>query len=86
MTLKGKSETHPLPKVKHDLEFSHSEGMVYEIQEVKRCIKNNLTESPHFTHKETLIIAQIVDEVKRQIGLSFEEIYSSDKETWKEAV
>ncbi|GAV02547.1 hypothetical protein RvY_13094 [Ramazzottius varieornatus] len=86
MTLKGKTEKHPLPMVKHDLEFRNGQGMVYEVQEVKRCIDNGLTESPHFTHKETLIIAQIADEVKKQIGLSFEEIYSGDKEKWKESV
>ncbi|GAV02548.1 hypothetical protein RvY_13095 [Ramazzottius varieornatus] len=86
MTLKGKVEKHSLPSVKHSLEFPNGQGMVYEVQEVKRCIDNGLTESPYFTHKETLIIAQIEDEIKKQIGLSFEEIYSTDKETWIEAV
>ncbi|GAV02549.1 hypothetical protein RvY_13096 [Ramazzottius varieornatus] len=84
--INGKTEKHALPKVSHTLEFEHGEGMVYEVQEVKRCIADGLTESPHFTHKESHILAQILDEVKKQIGLSFEEIYSDDKETWKEAV
>lgn len=75
-----KDESHekydfPLPTVKHELKYPHSEGLTYEAQEVRRCIKEGLLESPLMTHKETLIFFSIYDEIHRQLGIDYRSLY-----------
>lgn len=47
--------------------------MRYEADEVRKCIRSGKTESEHVTHKESLLIAQIEDEIRKQIGVQFPE-------------
>ena len=65
----------PLPVVQHALLWDNGQGMIYEAQEVHRCIQKGLTESPYYTHQDTLHIHTIMDQIKRQIGLSYDELY-----------
>ena len=44
-------------------------GMQYEAQEVNRCLRDGLIESPLMTLDETLAIMGVLDEVRAQIGL-----------------
>ncbi|XP_055356439.1 trans-1,2-dihydrobenzene-1,2-diol dehydrogenase-like [Paramacrobiotus metropolitanus] len=74
-TAHEEKHSFPLPVTTHPLVFENGAGMVYEAQEVRRCIQNGLLESPHMTHQETLLIATIQDQIKRQIGLSYDELY-----------
>lgn len=46
--------------------------MRYEAEEYRRCINNNLMECSLVTHEESLRIARIQDEVRRQIGMQFD--------------
>lgn len=46
-------------------------GYEYEIKEVNRCIRAGLFESPLVPHAETRAVMTVIDEIKRQIGLSF---------------
>ncbi|MEB3344788.1 Gfo/Idh/MocA family oxidoreductase [Aquimarina gracilis] len=46
-------------------------GFTYEIEECHRCILNNEIESDLWSHKDSLNLIQIVDEVRKQIGLQF---------------
>jgi dihydrodiol dehydrogenase / D-xylose 1-dehydrogenase (NADP) len=64
----------PLPKPKRgSFNFHNSAGLRYEAEEMRRCIKAGLLECSVVTHEESLIIARIQDEVRRQLGVKFPE-------------
>jgi predicted dehydrogenase len=46
-------------------------GLRYQAAEVGRCLREGLTESPLLRLDETLSIMQTMDEIRRQIGLSY---------------
>lgn len=46
-------------------------GMLYEIEEVERCILAGLTECPEMTLDESLAIAVTLQECRRQVGVTF---------------
>jgi predicted dehydrogenase len=50
-------------------------GYVHEVIEVQRCFREGLIESPGMTHAETLALMEVMDEVRRQIGL----VYAADR-------
>lgn len=47
--------------------------MRYEAEEVRKCIRAGKKESEHVTHNESLAIARIEDEIRRQIGVKYPE-------------
>jgi predicted dehydrogenase len=47
-------------------------GYVHEAIEAQRCWREGLIESPGMTHEETLALMGVMDEVRRQIGLSYD--------------
>ena len=49
-------------------------GLREQAVEFARCLRTGLTESPNITLDETLEIMQVMDEVRRQIGLKYEGI------------
>jgi len=49
-------------------------GYVHEVIEAQRCFREGLIESPSMTHAETLALMEVMDEVRRQIGL----VYAAD--------
>ena len=55
-------------------------GYEYEIREVARCIDNGLIESPYITHKGSVNIMNIMDEVRRQIGLIYPDEHVTSNE------
>ena len=61
----------------HPVETSTAEdrinGYEYEIEEVMRCLRNGLQESPVVPQQATLEVMQIMDECRRQWGLRFPE-------------
>lgn len=46
-------------------------GLRYEADVVRKCIREGKTESEHVTHKESLLIACIEDEIRKQIGVTY---------------
>lgn len=46
-------------------------GYTYEIEECHNCILNNKIESDFWSHKDSLNLISIVDEVRKQIGLIY---------------
>ncbi|MDO5517344.1 MAG: Gfo/Idh/MocA family oxidoreductase [Clostridium sp.] len=46
-------------------------GMMYEIQEVNKCIKEKNLQSETASHRVTLDIAEIMDEIRKQINLIY---------------
>ncbi|XP_053612120.1 trans-1,2-dihydrobenzene-1,2-diol dehydrogenase-like [Plodia interpunctella] len=67
----GKTEEFPLHGSR-EYNFENSAGLVYEALETVRCIQNGLTESPRMSHKESLLLAKLEDEVRRQLGVHFD--------------
>ncbi len=49
-------------------------GYLHEIEEVNRCVKNKMTESPKLTHQMSLDLVSVMDKVRGEIGL----VYDSD--------
>jgi predicted dehydrogenase len=55
-------------------------GYVHEVIEAQRCWKAGLIESPGMTHADSLDLMGVMDEVRRQIGVS----YAADQAVAKE--
>lgn len=49
-------------------------GLRYEADEVRKCIRDDKFESDFVTHNESLLIAHIEDEIRKQLGV----VYSMD--------
>ncbi len=47
-------------------------GYEYEIEEVHRCLANQLYESPLVSHASSQRLMQIMDEVRRQVGVRYQ--------------
>ncbi|XP_020859666.1 trans-1,2-dihydrobenzene-1,2-diol dehydrogenase isoform X2 [Phascolarctos cinereus] len=73
LVVNGKSTQFPLPKVAdtEKFNFSNSIGMVYEAQHVRQCLLQGLKESPVMPLAESELLADILEEARRQIGLRF---------------
>lgn len=67
----GHKKTWPLPEGKHKYNFTNSSGLRYEAEEVRQCIRNGLVQSAIVSHNESLIIANIEDEIRKQIGVVY---------------
>jgi predicted dehydrogenase len=52
-------------------------GYVHEVIEAQRCWQAGLIESPGMTHEDSLALMGVMDEVRRQIGVS----YAADRAT-----
>lgn len=61
----------PLPAAKHEFNYKNGAGMSYEAEEVRRCIRGGKTESDSVTHADSLVIAQIEDDIRKQIGVRY---------------
>ena len=57
----------PLPKPYMENNFRNCEGFSYEAEEVRQCLLNGKKESSVMPLEETLLIAEVMDEVMRQI-------------------
>ena len=47
-------------------------GMGYEAEEVMRCLRAGLTESPLIPHSETLAVMSTLDAIRAQIGVRYD--------------
>ena len=63
----------PLPEGRHDFNFCNSAGLGYEAQHVRECLLKGLTESPAVSHNETLTIAELMEEVRKQVGVIYDQ-------------
>ena len=59
----------PLPKPYLPTNFSNSEGLCYEAEEVRRCLQEGKKESAVMPLEETQLVAEIMDEVMKQVGV-----------------
>lgn len=68
----GNEKSWPLPKAKHEFYYPNSCGLRYEAIEIKRCIRAGLTECQTVSHSDSLGIARVEDEIRKQIGVRYE--------------
>lgn len=69
----GTENSWPLPKAKYDFNGTNRSGLRYEAEGVRRCIREGKIESENISHKESLLIAHIQDEIRKQIGVTYPE-------------
>ncbi|XP_077419655.1 trans-1,2-dihydrobenzene-1,2-diol dehydrogenase-like isoform X2 [Vanacampus margaritifer] len=74
LVVNGKESTFPVPDPSLPLNFLNSTGMRYEAEAVRQCLLKGLKESPVMSHADSLLLAQVEDEVRRQVGV----VYSQD--------
>ncbi|KAM9410639.1 trans-1,2-dihydrobenzene-1,2-diol dehydrogenase [Pholidichthys leucotaenia] len=74
LVVNGKETQYPLPEPYLPLNFPNSTGMRYEAEEVRQCLLKGLKESPVMSHTDSLLLAELEDEVRRQVGV----VYSQD--------
>lgn len=53
--------------------FENSAGLRYEAQEVHRCIVEKKPQSGVYKHNDSLMVAAMADEIRRQIGVRYVE-------------
>lgn len=69
----GTDKTWQLPAGKYDCNFPNSIGLRYEAEAVKQSIRSGELQNDNVTHNESLLIAHIQDEIRRQVGVVFPE-------------
>ncbi|KAG7281381.1 hypothetical protein CRUP_020793 [Coryphaenoides rupestris] len=74
LIVNGKETQYPVPEPYLPLNFQNSTGMRYEAEEVRQCLLKGLKESPGMSHGDSLLLAELEDEARRQVGV----VYSQD--------
>lgn len=67
------SETQEFPLPATPFNSERAAGMCYEVQEVNKCIAGGLLESPRIPHEESLLLAKLMDDIRKQVGVVFKE-------------
>jgi len=67
----GKPEVieEKLPSFDRPVVYGNSEGFIYQVQEVERCLAGGLLESPVWTHQDSLNTMRIINSFQDAIGL-----------------
>ena len=61
-------------KIEKTLEFEeNSNGMQHQIYEVHRCINNQKIQSEMMSWSDSLLLQEVMDEVRKQIGVNYEQ-------------
>lgn len=74
LVVNGKETEYPVPEPYLPLNFINSTGMRYEAEEVRQCLLKGLKESAVMSHADSLLLAELEDEIRRQVGV----VYSQD--------
>lgn len=69
--INGSTKEWLLPKAGHEFNFLNSCGLRYEAEEARKCIRSGKLESTHASHRDSLIISRIEDELRRQLGVVY---------------
>ncbi|KAJ8736202.1 hypothetical protein PYW08_006858 [Mythimna loreyi] len=68
----GTLKTFPLHTSRLPYNFGNCAGLVYQTFEVARCIRAGLIESPRMSHKDSLVLAKLMDTVRSQLGVHYD--------------
>lgn len=67
----GQTKTWPLSDAKHKFNFMNSCGLRYEAIEARKCIGAGKWESRFVSHNDSIVIARIEDELRKQVGVKY---------------
>ncbi|CAL8349790.1 unnamed protein product [Merluccius merluccius] len=76
LIVNGKETQYPVPEPYLPLNFVNSTGLRYEAEEVRQCLLKGLKESPGMSHADSLLLAELEDEARRQVGV----VYNQDRQ------
>ncbi|XP_056622116.1 trans-1,2-dihydrobenzene-1,2-diol dehydrogenase [Triplophysa dalaica] len=76
LMVNGVETQYPVPDPALPLNFLNSTGMRYEAEEVRQCLLKGLKESSRMSHADSALLAEIMDEARRQVGV----VYSQDNQ------
>ncbi|KAM7014702.1 dihydrodiol dehydrogenase, tandem duplicate 1 [Tautogolabrus adspersus] len=71
LVVNGKETEYPLPEPCLPLNFTNSTGLRYEAEEVRQCLLKGLKESPRMPLPESVLLTEIMDEIRKQVGVAF---------------
>eukprot|EP00440_Ansanella_granifera_P076905 gb/GFBE01083457.1/.p1 GENE.gb/GFBE01083457.1/~~gb/GFBE01083457.1/.p1 ORF type:complete len:273 (+),score=55.91 gb/GFBE01083457.1/:1-819(+) len=63
----------PLPKLPagQEVNYPHSEGMLYEVQAAEQCLAEGMLECPDYRLDESLAVMRLMDSYRRQMGVVY---------------
>ncbi|XP_076012219.1 dihydrodiol dehydrogenase, tandem duplicate 1 [Genypterus blacodes] len=73
LVVNDKETEHPLPEPGLPLNFTNSTGLRYEAEEVRQCILKGLKQSPLMPLSDSILLTEIMDEIRKQVGVVFNE-------------
>lgn len=71
LVVNGKETEFPLPEPHIPLNFLLSTGMRFEAEEVRQCLRKGLKQSAIMSHADSLLLAELEDEIRRQLGVVY---------------
>ncbi|KAF5925908.1 trans-1,2-dihydrobenzene-1,2-diol dehydrogenase [Diceros bicornis minor] len=72
LVVNGEHKEFPLPPVpSKEFNYTNGAGMTYEAKHVRECLKKGLKESPVIPLAESELLADILEEVRKAIGVTF---------------
>ncbi|TRY72556.1 hypothetical protein TCAL_00997 [Tigriopus californicus] len=71
MNFKGKELKIDLPESKIKFNFPNSAALVFEAEHVRECLQNGLKQSDLVPHSLTLTIAEIMENIRKQVGVEY---------------
>ncbi|XP_006274914.1 trans-1,2-dihydrobenzene-1,2-diol dehydrogenase [Alligator mississippiensis] len=77
MLFNGERWECPLPPPSQPLNFERDTGLRYEAQHVRECLLQGLKESPVMSLADSELVASILDEVRKQLGVKYTQDQSS---------
>ncbi|KAM8927757.1 trans-1,2-dihydrobenzene-1,2-diol dehydrogenase-like [Pelodytes ibericus] len=70
LIVNGKEMQFPLPPPTKPICFINSTGLRYEAEHVRQCLQKGLKESPIMTWADSELMASIIEEVHKQLGVT----------------
>ncbi|XP_041917825.1 dihydrodiol dehydrogenase, tandem duplicate 1 [Alosa alosa] len=71
LVVNGTETEYPLPEPCMPMNFTNSTGLRYEAQEVRQCLLKGLKESIRMPLADSALLAEVMDEARRQVGVVF---------------
>uniref|UniRef100_A0A8C8X3Q5 Dihydrodiol dehydrogenase n=1 Tax=Panthera leo TaxID=9689 RepID=A0A8C8X3Q5_PANLE len=72
LVVKGERKEFALPPAPgKEFNFTHGMGMTYEAKHVRECLRKGLKESPVIPLAESELLADILEEARKAIGVTF---------------
>ncbi|XP_076144270.1 trans-1,2-dihydrobenzene-1,2-diol dehydrogenase [Alosa pseudoharengus] len=71
LVVNGKETQYPVPEPYLPINFTNSTGMRYEAEEVRQCLLKGMKESPRMTLADSALLMEIMDEARRQVGVTY---------------